>query len=231
MVGKTVKVSIIVPVYNEEKTIEELVRQLKEVPLDKEIIIVDDGSTDKTKEILKGINDEEFRILTLNRNYGKGAAIRAALPFVRGDVVVIQDADLEYNPRELPMLLRPILEGQEKVVYGSRFLKKRPKMRLLNLIANKILAWTATLLLGRRLTDEATCYKAFQTSLLRSLELKCRGFEFCPEVTAKLGKRGIKIKELPISYNPRTKKEGKKVRWKDGFIALYTLFKYRFFCW
>jgi len=231
MAGKAVRVSIIVPVYNEERTIEELVRRLKEVPLEKEIIIVDDGSTDRTKEILRNIKDEEFRIITLPRNMGKGAAIRAALPFVRGDVVVIQDADLEYNPQELPMLLSPILEGKEEVVYGSRFLRGRPRMRTLNFIANKILAWTATLLLGRRITDEATCYKAFKTSLLRSLDLKCKGFEFCPEVTAKIGRKGIRIREIPISYTPRTKKEGKKVRWKDGFIALYTLFKYRFFSW
>lgn len=217
------------PVYNEERTISELVKRLKEVPLQKEIIIVDDGSTDRTREILKSIEDKEFRILTLPKNLGKGAAIRAALPFVRGDVLVIQDADLEYNPRELPLLLKPILEGREEVVYGSRFLRGRPRMHPLNFIANKILAWTATLLLGRCLTDEATCYKAFKTSILRSLDLKCKGFEFCPEVTAKLGRKGIKIKEIPISYSPRTKKEGKKVKWKDGFIALYTLFKYRFF--
>ncbi|MBC7326601.1 glycosyltransferase family 2 protein [bacterium] len=229
MAGKTVKVSIIVPIYNEEKTIQELIDRLKRVPLEKEVIIVDDGSTDGTREILKKIKNDDFRIFYLPRNMGKGAAIRAALPYVRGEAVVIQDADLEYNPAELPMLLQPILEGKEEVVYGSRFLKGRPRMRFLNFIANKILAWTASLLLGRRLTDEATCYKAFRTSLLRSLGLKCKGFEFCPEVTAKIGKKGIRIKELPISYNPRTKKEGKKVRWKDGFIALYTLFKYRFF--
>ena len=226
---KTVKVSIIVPVYNEEKTIRELVRRLKEVPLDKEIIIVDDGSTDGTKEILKKIKEPEFRIISLPHNLGKGAAIRAALPYVQGEAVVIQDADLEYNPSELPRLLKPILEERESVVYGSRFLKGRPRMRPLNFIANKILALTASLLLGRRLTDEATCYKAFKTSLLKSLDLKCKGFEFCPEVTAKIGKRGIKIREIPISYSPRTKKEGKKVNWKDGFIALYTLLKYRFF--
>ncbi len=231
MVGKLIRVSIIVPVYNEERTVEELVRRLKEVPLEKEVVIVDDGSTDKTREILENVRDETFRILTLPRNLGKGAAIRAALPFVKGDVVVIQDADLEYNPQELPLVLKPILEGKEEVVYGSRFLRGRPKMRLLNFIANKILAWTATLLLGRRITDEATCYKAFKTSLLRSLDLKCRGFEFCPEVTAKIGRRKVRIREIPISYTPRTKKEGKKVKWKDGFIALYTLFKYRFFCW
>lgn len=225
------KVSIIVPVYNEERTILELVGRLREVPLEKEVIIVDDGSTDRTKEILKGIRDKEFRIIALPRNMGKGAAIRAALPFLKGEIVVIQDADLEYNPAELPELLKPILEGKEEVVYGSRFLGGRPKMRPLNFIANKILAWTATLLLGRRLTDEATCYKAFKTSLLRSLDLKCRGFEFCPEVTAKVGRRGIRIREIPISYTPRTKEEGKKVKWKDGFIALYTLFKYRFFSW
>lgn len=225
------RVSIIVPVYNEERTIEELVKRLKEVPLDKEVIIVDDGSTDGTREILKGIREEGFRVISLPRNLGKGAAIRAALPFLRGDVVVIQDADLEYNPKELPELLKPILEDEEQVVYGSRFLRGKPRMYPLNLLANKILAWTATLLLGRRLTDEATCYKAFKTSLLRSLDLKCRGFEFCPEVTAKIGRKGIRIREIPISYAPRTTKEGKKVKWKDGFIALYTLFKYRFFSW
>jgi len=226
---EAVRVSIIVPVYNEERTIRELIRRLKEVPMEKEIIIVDDGSTDGTKEILRGIKDPEIRIISLPHNFGKGAAIRAALPYVQGEAVVIQDADLEYNPSELPTLLKPILEGKESVVYGSRFLRGRPRMHPLNFIANKILALTASLLLGRRLTDEATCYKAFKTHLLKSLDLKCKGFEFCPEVTAKIGRRGIRIREIPISYIPRTKKEGKKVNWKDGFKALYTLFKYRFF--
>lgn len=223
------KVSIIVPVYNEEKTLREIIRRLKQVPLDKEIIIVDDGSTDASRGILEEAVKEGIRVLRLSRNLGKGAAIRAALPYVKGEVVVIQDADLEYNPAELPQLLQPILEGKAEVVYGSRFLKGRPRMRFLNFLANKILAWTATLLSGRRLSDEATCYKGFKTELLRSLNLKCKGFEFCPEVTAKIARRKIPIREIPISYTPRTVKEGKKVKWKDGFIALYTLFKYRFF--
>lgn len=223
------KVSIIVPVYNEEKTLREIIRRLKQVPLDKEIIIVDDGSTDASRGILEEAVKEGIRVLRLSRNLGKGAAIRAALPYVKGEVVVIQDADLEYNPAELPHLLQPILEGKAEVIYGSRFLKGRPRMRFLNFLANKILAWTATLLSGRRLSDEATCYKAFKTELLRSLNLRCKSFEFCPEVTAKIAKRKIPIREIPISYTPRTVKEGKKVKWKDGFIALYTLFKYRFF--
>ncbi len=223
------KVSIIVPVYNEEKTLREIIRRLKQVPLDKEIIIVDDGSTDASRGILEEAVKEGIRVLRLSRNLGKGAAIRSALPYVKGEVVVIQDADLEYNPAELPHLLQPILEGKAEVIYGSRFLKGRPKMRFLNFLANKILAWTATLLSGRRLSDEATCYKAFKTELLRSLNLRCKSFEFCPEVTAKIAKRKIPIREIPISYTPRTVKEGKKVKWKDGFIALYTLFKYRFF--
>jgi len=222
------KLSIIIPVYNEQDTIEETLRRVQAVEANKEIIIVDDGSTDGTREILQGYHANGCQILFHPANQGKGSAIRTALPYVTGDIVIIQDADLEYDPQEYSLLMQPFVEQNADIVYGSRFLKGCPRMRLPNRIANKILAWTASLLFAARLTDEATCYKAFRREIITSLPLTCKRFEFCPEVTARLLRRGYHIHEVPISYTPRTAKEGKKISWKDGFIALWTLIKYRF---
>ncbi len=228
------KVSIIIPVYNEAKTVEKVFEKVRNLPLKKEIIVVDDGSTDGSREILKALekkwgNDNNFKFVYHSRNLGKGSAIRSGLKLVEGEVVVIQDADLELNPEDIPLLLEPIQRGETSVVYGSRFLRPEQKKRsFLRNLANWILSITATLLYGQKITDEATGYKVFKTDLLRSLNLRCRRFEFCPEVTAKILRKGEKIVEVPVSYDPRTAEEGKKICWKDGFQALWTLVKYRF---
>lgn len=205
-----------------------MLERLRRAPFRKEIIVVDDSSTDKTPEILAEQND----IVTIRheRNRGKGAAIRTGLNYVTGDIVIIQDADLEYDPNEIPKVIEPIVRGDAQVVYGSRFMRGLPKdMPLPNKIANVLLRWAVVVFFQCRLTDEATCYKAFRTDLLRSFNLKCERFEFCPEVTAKSLKRGIQIQEVELSnYRPRTKREGKKIRWTDGLEAIQTLVRYRF---
>jgi glycosyltransferase involved in cell wall biosynthesis len=159
---------------------------------------------------------------------GKGCAIRAALKQVTGDVVIIQDADLEYNPDDYAALIAPIVEGKADMVYGTRFAQGRPKMRFINYVANRIFAWLATVLYRTKVTDEATCYKAFKTDVLKSIELRCKRFEFCPEVTARLLKRGFRYAEVPIRYEARTHAQGKKIRWYDGVECIWTLIKYRF---
>jgi dolichol-phosphate mannosyltransferase len=221
-------ISVIVPIYNEEDTLQELLERLRRAPFRKEIIVVDDGSTDKTPDILAEYPD----IIALRhaQNRGKGAAIRTALQHATGDIVIIQDADLEYDPEEIPKVVEPIIKGEAQVVYGSRFFKGLPlDMPFPNKIANRILAWAVRVLFGYPLSDEATCYKAFRTELLRSMNLKCERFEFCPEVTAKTLKRGIPIHEVELMrYRPRRKAEGKKIRWTDGLEAIWTLMRYRF---
>jgi dolichol-phosphate mannosyltransferase len=221
------KLSVIMPVHNEANTIREALRQVQEVDLEKEIIIVDDCSSDGTREILAQIADDEVKVVYDDRNSGKGAAIKAALQYVTGDIIIIQDGDLEYNPADYHRLIEPIVEGRASVVYGSRFLGEITNMHFLNYVANRILALTASLLFLNWITDEATCYKVFKTDLLKSLDLKCTGFDFCPEVTAKVRKRGYKIVEVPISYYGRSNEEGKKIRWQDGLEAFLNLIKYR----
>ena len=221
-------VSIILPVYNEEATIAEVVERLIKLPLNKEIIVVDDASLDQTAKLLEPYKNEIVYIMQPH-NQGKGAAIRAALNVAKGEVTFIQDADLEYFPEEIPALVQPILEGKADVVYGSRFFQgPHPNMALPNRIVNKLLVWFVRLLFLRKITDEATCYKAVRTSLLRKMNLQCQRFEFCPEVTAKAIRMGLDIKELPIHYEPRTKSAGKKIRWTDGVEAFWTLIKHRF---
>lgn len=223
------KLSIIIPVYNEKANIAAVIDAVKTVELPKEIIVVDDGSTDGTSEILEHYKDDEtIRIHSSMLNFGKGTAIRVGLKYVTGDIVVIQDADLEYDPQQIPKLIQPIVEGNAEVVYGSRFLGSIKGMKFANWLANRILIITANILYRAEITDEATCYKAFRADILKSLPLNCNRFEFCPEITAKLRKRGIKIFEVPIDYIGRTVVEGKKITWKDGFQALWTLIKYRF---
>ncbi|MCS7208502.1 MAG: glycosyltransferase family 2 protein [Fimbriimonadales bacterium] len=221
-------VSVIVPVYNEEKTLQELLERLRRAPFRKEIIVVDDCSTDKTPEILA----EQHGVIAVRheRNRGKGAAIRTGLNYATGEIVIIQDADLEYDPNEIPKVIEPIARGEALAVYGSRFMRGLPKdMPFPNKVANLLLRWSVRLLFWYRLTDEATCYKAFRTDLIRSFDLKCERFEFCPEVTAKSLKRGVRIHEVELTnYRPRTKREGKKIRWTDGLEAIWTLIRYRF---
>jgi len=227
--------SILIPAYREQATIAEILRRVAAIDttavgFDKEVIVCDDGSDDDTFAIATAAAaaDPTIRVVKHDRNQGKGAAIRTALAAARGDYCLIQDADLEYEVSDYPALLRPAAAGAE-VVYGSRFLANpRPTgMATANFIANRMLSTTANLLYGLSITDEATCFKLFRTDLLRSLDLECTGFEFCPEVTAKLGRRGIPIVEVPIAYTARALADGKKVRWTDGVEAMWVLLKHR----
>jgi dolichol-phosphate mannosyltransferase len=222
--------SIIIPVYNEEATVAETVRRLRAtaLPLESELVVVDDGSTDSTPAVLESLAGPDLRLLRHSANLGKGRAIRTALDAARGDIVVIQDADLEYDPRDLPPLLEPILSDRADFVYGSRFLGECRDMKPVFLMGNKVLAVAASVLYGHRVSDEATCYKAFRTADLRSMDLRCEGFEFCPEVTAKAFRRGLRYREVPIRYVARGSSEGKKLSWRHGFQAIWTLIRYRF---
>lgn len=215
------------PALNEEDTIEEVIERLLSVALRLEIIVVNDGSTDGTEDILRKYASQ-IKVVSHQQKGGKGKAIRSGLEIATGRVAVIQDADLEYFPEELPMLVAPILAGDAQVVYGTRFANGFPKgMALPNKIVNWGLALATRLLYGQRITDEATCYKAVSRELLQSLNLQCTGFEFCPEVTAKVSRVGARISEIPIRYVPRNKLAGKKIRWTDAPIAFWTLLKYR----
>lgn len=225
------KLSIIIPVFNEEKNIKTVISQVKNVPIrmKKEIIIIDDGSTDKTREILQSYNkDLSIKTIFQSKNQGKGSAIRRGLEEATGDFVLIQDADLEYSVEDYPKILEPFKSSNAQVVYGSRFLGKITGMRWQNFLANKILTITANLLYGINISDEATAYKAFRRDLIQKIPLKCQRFEFCPEITAKIAKRGNKIYEVPIVYHGRDSKAGKKIKLKDAFEAFWTLIKYRF---
>lgn len=223
--------SVLVPVYNEERTVDALLGRLKHGPYpDKEVIVVDDGSTDGSAAALERWSREPgFVILRHPSNRGKGAAVRTGLAHARGAITVIQDADLEYDPADLPGLIEIIRRGESDVVYGSRYLGlARPlpwsRFRLAVSTVN-LLVW---LLYGQRLTDEATCYKAFRTDLLRSLALRARGFELCAELTAKTCRAGQRILEVPIRYHPRTAAEGKKIGWRDCWPTVWALVKWRF---
>jgi glycosyltransferase involved in cell wall biosynthesis len=226
------KLSVLIPVHNEESTIDEVIAQVRAVDLpgiERELVVVDDASTDSTAERLAAFEgDPDIRVFGHPVNRGKGAALRTGLDHVTGDLVIIQDADLEYDPGDYARLIEPITAGRADVVYGSRFRGTVRNMARANLIANKILAWTATILFGRRITDEATCYKVFKTDVLRSFDLRCERFEFCPEVTAKTLRRGYRLVEVPISYEARTVEAGKKIRATDGLEAIWTLLRYRF---
>lgn len=203
---------------------------LRALPLEKQIIVVNDGSTDGTYTVLQELRATyELTVVQCQENRGKGFAIRSGLPHVKGEVVVIQDADMELDPADIPELVKPLETKNVQVVYGSRFLNGRRNASLQNFIANRILAIYTNLLYGCRITDESTGYKAFSTELITRLALTCEGFEFCPEVTAKILRAGYRIYEVPVSYVPRTKKQGKKLRfWSDGLFAAWTLLKYRF---
>jgi len=220
------KLSIIIPAFNEIDTMVEVLERVRAEDIEKEIIVVDDCSTDGTRELLRAQPD--VRLIENECNMGKGASIRHALGHVTGDVVIIQDADLEYDPRDYSRLIQPIVEGRADMVYGTRFAGRRPNMRFANYVANRVFAWLARVLYRAPVTDEATCYKAFRTEVIRSIDLRCRRFEFCPEVTARLLKRGYRYAEVPISYQARTYGQGKKIRWYDGVECVWTLLKFRF---
>jgi glycosyltransferase involved in cell wall biosynthesis len=225
------KLSVVIPVYNEKKTILEIIDRVRQVALPKEIIIVDDCSPDGTREILQSLpKAEDLKIVLQPRNFGKGAALRAGFALATGDIVVIQDADLEYDPAEYPSLIQPILENKADVVYGSRFLSGPHRVLLFwHSIGNRVLTMLSNMLTDLNLTDMETCYKVFRADLLRKISLRENRFGFEPEFTAKIAKARFRIYEVPISYNGRDYTEGKKIGWKDGVAAIYFIFKYRFF--
>ena len=221
-------VSIAIPALNEESTIREVVERCLALPLETQVIVVNDGSEDKTLEILQSFGDK-ITLLTNPKPSGKGNAIVQALAHAQGVATIVQDADLEYTPEQIPALIQPILDRKANVVYGTRFAHGYAKgMALPNKIVNKMLAWSVGILFFRSISDEATCYKAFRTDLLQAFDLQCRRFEFCPEATAKALRCNQKIMEIPIDYEPRSKEAGKKIRWYDAPEAFWTLFRYRF---
>lgn len=225
------KLSIIIPVYNERATIREIIERVRAVELagvEREIIVINDGSVDGTRDILEDFVGQGVIVHTFTSNRGKGAALRKGIEMASGDIILIQDADLEYDPQDYPALLAPILEGRAEVVYGSRFLGRIEGMRAANRIGNKVFALLTNLLYGTGITDEATAYKVFRAEVIKNLPIRARRFEFCPEVTAKLAKRGFRIHEVPIHYRGRSSEEGKKIGWWDGVMAIWTLLKYRF---
>ena len=227
--GRALTLSVVIPVYNEAPYLSDVLEQVKATTRVQEIIVVDDGSTDETGAILARYADDPLvRIHRLARNSGKGVALRAGFPLATGDIILVQDADLEYDPADYPALLRPFEEDGAMVVYGSRFKGTCEGMRRPNRVANRILASLANLLYRAGISDEATGYKAFRREVLQSLPLECRRFEFCPEVTALVRNRGLPIVEVPIHYRARSVREGKKVSWVDGVHAVWTLLRCKF---
>lgn len=223
------KLSVIIPTFNEARTLPTILERVQAVPVEKEIIIIDDGSTDGTYDLLRNkLKSDNVIALRHPGNWGKSAAIRTGLGHATGEAIIIQDADLEYDPNEYPQLLAPLLLGQTRVVYGSRMLSQSPISYRRYLYGGKFLTWLANRLYGLRITDEPTCYKLFKAEVLTDLPLASARFDFCPEVTAKLARIGEKIVEVPVSYTPRRIPEGKKIRWWDGVQAIYVLFYYRF---
>src|SRR5712691_6871289 len=222
------KLSVAIPVYNERATIQEIIRRVRAVPLRKEIVIVDDGSTDGTRDLLRALEGEpDLRILYHKRNAGKGAALRTAFRHVTGDVVVIQDADLEYDPREYPRLIQPIVDGRADVVYGSRFVGDAVRVHLFwHRMANGLLTLLSNIFTNLNLTDMETGYKVFRRSVLEEIELREKRFGVEPELTAKIARRKLRIYEMPISYAGRDYAEGKKIGLKDALKAFYCIFRY-----
>ncbi len=221
--------SVVVPVYNERPTLAELIRRMRagQLPLELEVIAVDDGSTDGSAQVLQALQDSTVRVLTHGRNQGKGAAVRTGLAAARGDLVLIQDADLEYDPEDWLRLLDPILKGKAKVVYGSRFTGERKNMFPLHWLGNRLLTLTTTVLYQTTLSDMETCYKLFDREVLKGIRIESDHFDFEPEITAKVLRRGERIYEVPISYAGREFAEGKKITWRDGFAAMSALIRYR----
>ena len=222
-------VSVVIPVFNEMRTLEQVIKRVQAAPVEKEIILVDDYSTDGTRELLANFKSDQVKVLYHDQNSGKGAAIRTALSVVTGDVIVIQDADLEYNPAEIPKLVAIIERDEADVVYGSRFLGSHEK-KYFNILylGNRFFSWLTAVVFGQKVTDMETCYKAFKSSVIKSFTLKSNKFDFEPEVTAKVLKGGFRYKEVPIDYKSRSYQEGKKINWRDGVVAILTILKYRF---
>jgi glycosyltransferase involved in cell wall biosynthesis len=226
------KLSVVVPVFNERNTLVEILRRMRAVEMpdgiEREIIVVDDGSDDGTRDVLKQLGDSTVRVIMHDHNQGKGAALRTGFAHMTGDYVLIQDADLEYDPEDWPRLMHPIIRGRARVVYGSRFTGERRNMLFLHWIGNRFLSLTTNILYNTTLSDMETCYKLIDRTLIDDMTLTADRFDFEPEITAKILKRGVRIYEVPISYAGREFDEGKKITWRDGFAALWTLVKYRF---
>ena len=228
------RLSIVVPVYNEAQTIEQVLERVDAIdigPLEKEVIVVDDGSTDGSAELIarRVARDDALRLSHLSIiNLGKGAAVRFGFKHATGDIILIQDADLELDPAEYTHLIAPILRGEADVVYGSRFAERRPGVPRITRWANQALTMLTNLLFGARLTDMETAYKVFRRPVLQRIALRCVGFDIEPEITARVLRAGFRIHEVPIAYNPRRRDEGKKVSWTDGLDAVYTLLRCRF---
>jgi glycosyltransferase involved in cell wall biosynthesis len=221
--------SVVMPVYNERHTIEEIVGRVLRVPLRIELIVIDDGSSDGTRELLAALQQRHaFTLLLQPRNRGKGAALRRGFEAVTGDLVVIQDADLEYSPEEYPQLIELICQGRADVVYGSRFLGRHRVFLFTHYAGNRLLTLVTNVLYNTMLSDMETCYKVMRTEVLRSMTLRSNGFGIEPELTAKIFKRGYRVYEVPITYDGRGYEEGKKITWRDGLVALWVLVKYRF---
>lgn len=233
MMDKKKKLSIVIPVFNEKGLVLDLIKKVKSVNLDgieKEIIVVDDYSTDGTREILKK-QEKGFvsKLLFHDVNKGKGAALRTGFKHATGDVIIVQDADFEYDPEEYPSIINPIFNKEADVVYGSRFLKGYEfSENKVNIFANRILTALSNFVTGLKITDMETCYKAFRSDIIKDIKIEEDRFGFEPEITAKISRKGVKLIEVPISYYPRTKEQGKKIKMKDGFRALYCILKYRF---
>ena len=226
------KLSIIIPCYNEENTIEELISEVKLAPVkDKELIVVDDGSTDRTRDILSRIKDEDISVILHEKNKGKGAALRTGFQQATGQICIVQDADLEYDPQEYPILIEPILKNKADVVFGSRFQSGRPHrvVYFWHRVGNGFLTLMSNFFTDLNLSDMETCYKAFKTEIIQSIDIKENSFGFEPEVTAKISKMNLRIYEVGISYYGRTYSEGKKINWKDGVRAIYCIIKYNIF--
>ena len=222
--------SVVIPVFNEAKTLESVIAKVRAVPIDKEIVAVDDCSTDGSRELLKRMTGPDLRTFFHETNRGKGAALRTGFEAVRGEITLVQDADLEYDPAEYPKLVAPILEGHADVVYGSRF-SGGEAHRVLNFhhyLANKFLTFLSNVLTNLNLTDMETCYKVFRTSSLKQLTLRCERFGIEPELTAKIARKRFRVYEVPISYHGRDYSDGKKIGWKDAISALYWIIRFRF---
>jgi glycosyltransferase involved in cell wall biosynthesis len=222
--------SIIIPAFNEATFLPEVIRRVEEAPFNKEIIVVDDGSTDDTREYLKGLVSEGIKVIVHEKNMGKGAALRTGIAVATGDVVIVQDADLEYDPKDYPVLLEPIMQGKADVVYGSRFLGGPHRVLFFwHSVGNSFITLISNMFTDLNLTDMETGYKAFRRKVFETITIESNRFGFEPEITAKVAKKGFRIYEVPISYSGRSYEEGKKITWKDGMKAVFTVLKYNLF--